>query len=176
MFTCFFKVFKRHPQHAETLAALFGEMAVVHFVGTAYGFEIREIDIAQHADALMNEQVVNEKVSQAVKRDAYSDPERISKAVKTDIKADNCRRGKNEEEKIVVLHGPAAGLVMVPVQAPERAMHDVFVGQPGHHFNARRRNKNKPYVDDPVQCVVDLSCKVRNVSFSSALQSEEASI
>ena len=50
---------------------------------------------------------------------------------------DDSGQGEDEEEEIIVLEKTAGFLfVVIPVQGPEPAVHDIFMGQPGYALHA----------------------------------------
>jgi mitochondrial fission protein ELM1 len=83
---------------------------------------------------------MNREVGKAVQRNTESYPEQKIKAgLHTEKKCCYARRCKDQEKEVVVLE-PAFRLfvVMVFVQNPEWAVHNIFMGKPGDKFHKNK--------------------------------------
>ena len=70
----FLKVTTRNPEHAEAFAIFFVEVLVVHLVCLSDGREIRVFRIPEPAEAAVDEDVMHQKVAEAIGGDAGSNP------------------------------------------------------------------------------------------------------
>jgi outer membrane lipoprotein-sorting protein len=79
-------------------------MFVMNFVGTPDGGEVTVFTVPEQTEALMNKNIMDEKISKPVNGYAKSYPEKeIVTVLHTKEKADNSRDSEYQEEKIVVL-------------------------------------------------------------------------
>ena len=111
---------------------------MVHFMRPADSLEIRVIGIPEQLETLVDEYVVNHKISKTIQCDAYADPKFwVSDAILgAQERQQKTRHSKNKEEEIVFFKkSRVVAVVVVAVEVPKKAVHDVFVGEPGHTFH-----------------------------------------
>lgn len=75
LFACVgvFPVFEGHNQHPEVFAMLFAQVFVVHFVCPANSTHIAIIPMRPNFETLMNNNIVNQEITQAIQRNANAD-------------------------------------------------------------------------------------------------------
>jgi hypothetical protein len=122
---------------------LFTQMFVVHLVRPAYGTEVNVIGLAQPLEPLMDKNVVHKKVGKSVNRDSKPDKQQErQRSVQAKPKAKYAGRSENEKKVIVLLKKRTwVFAVMVLVQKPEEAMHQVFVSQPCNRLHTKKRHQ-----------------------------------
>jgi hypothetical protein len=106
------------------------KMLVVDLMRPAYGQDVPVFPVAQESETLMNDDIVNKEISQAVQRDpdAYIQAYiLVDDACNVAVSAGN---GKNKEEGIVLFKEAVMPLVMIAVKIPQEAMHHELVGEP----------------------------------------------
>ena len=134
-----------HPQHAKAFPIVLVEVFVMHFMGATNGFEISIVGFSQNLKALMDENIVHKKVTKSIQGDAQTDPKQIIiSGLHPKKQSGNTGQSKNQKEKIIVLEKPLGDFFMVIfMQDPKQAVHDVFMGKPGHKLHAQKsKNDN----------------------------------
>ena len=64
------EIFERNPQHTETFAFFFSQVFVMDLMGTPDRFEVAALGLAEPFDALMDEHIMHQKISESVERNA----------------------------------------------------------------------------------------------------------
>src|SRR5690606_18462682 len=131
------EIFERHVQKSETFAIFFSRVLVMLFVSPAKCQKIRVFGVCENFKPLMNKNIMYKKIRHSVQHYAQSDKEQIIEVVqRTEVHQGNGWQGKNHKE-IVVLFKSAliAMVVVVPVQNPQKAVHHVFMDNPGCSFH-----------------------------------------
>lgn len=129
-------VFPVHQQHAEALAIVAIEMLVMHFMRPSDGAHVGITATGKPFKPLVNDHIMNEKVGEAVSHYAEADglhPPGIF--IGSEIDQQHTGYGEDDEERIVLLEESGPDLVMVLMEIPEEAVHDVAVRQPGNAFH-----------------------------------------
>jgi hypothetical protein len=118
-------------------------MFVVDFVGPSDPTCIPVVSIAEHFKALMNKNIMNEKIGQSISKNAKSNREASPKtiAVPTDKAKDTHDSVKNKERIIAFPPTSMVFVMMVFMEDPQKAMHNVLMGKPGHKFHNGKRAK-----------------------------------
>lgn len=90
--------------------------------------------------ALVDKDVMYKKIGHTVQRNPHTNVKIDIEAISTTkIHEKNGRNGKNNKEIIVFFQRRiAAVIVMVPVQRPQEAMHNVLVNEPGKAFHHKK--------------------------------------
>jgi hypothetical protein len=136
----FYIIFIRHPQKAKTFTAFFFELFVVDLMCFPNGFEIGHVGSVKEPESPVDENIMHREIGKSVQRDAKSYPEqKIKTGLHAKKESGDARRCKNQEKEVVMFK-PAFGLfvVMVFVQYPQRAVHDIFMREPGHEFHKNK--------------------------------------
>jgi hypothetical protein len=112
-------------------------MFMMHFVGTPDGLEIFIIAVTKNLKSLMNENIMDEEIGKAIKRNTQSYPEkRIIPVLHSYIQTYNSRNCKDEEEEIIVFKKAFRLLFMVVLmEIPQKSVHDIFMHKPGDAFH-----------------------------------------
>jgi hypothetical protein len=109
--------------------------------------EIPVLTVPEKAETLVNENIMHEKISKPINCNTETDPEKeIIIALHSQEQTDNTRYGKDQKEEIVVLEKSRRLFVMmVFVQYPKDAMHDIFMREPGNSFHGKKSRKGYQY-------------------------------
>lgn len=84
----------------------------------------------------MDEDIVHEKIGEAVDGDTESDVKtKIHFVHHAEINQDHTRYSEDQKEGIVLFEEAGFGLMMILVEIPAESMHHVFMGKPGHEFH-----------------------------------------
>jgi hypothetical protein len=112
-------------------------MFVVDLVGSPYPACIPVICIPEYFDALMNKDIVDEKVGCAIGHDAKTDGITIPEGpVSAPNYEGHAQNGVKYKECVISLKpGIVVFSVVVLVEAPQKTVHHVFMGKPGHEFH-----------------------------------------
>lgn len=129
------EIFQGHPQHAKALTVFLVEVLVVHFVGFADGGKVGVLGVSEPTEPPVNEYVVNQKVAESIGGDAcaYPKPEITINAACD--KAPSTGNGENQKEGVVLFEESGLVLVVIAVEIPHDAVHQVFVRSPCHPFH-----------------------------------------
>lgn len=129
-----------NPQHAKMGGFLLGQNFVVHFVQPTNGPKIGGVDVSNPAKTLMNEQLVHEKISQAVGSNPESKAHRYPDVIHhAQHDAQPTWDGENQEKGIVFFKKTRLLGVVVCVQKPQPTVHEVFVRRPSSTFHQNKR-------------------------------------
>ena len=86
----------------------------------------------------MDEDVMHEKITQAVKRYSKANPySEISTGMQSSVDTEERRNRKDEEEHIVSLKKARFMNMVVCMKVPHQTVHHVFVGKPGHELHEK---------------------------------------
>ncbi len=107
----------------------------MHFVGFSNGCKVGVTRVAKPIEPSVNEHVVDQKVAQAIGGDSSSNPKTKVGVDASGDEAPSAGYGKNQEESVVLLKESRFVLVVVFVEIPHGAMHQVFVCSPSHAFH-----------------------------------------
>jgi hypothetical protein len=112
-------------------------MFVVDLVRSANPTGIPVVGVAEHLKALMDKDIVYHKVSHSIGKDPEAYRQASPKSVVLPGNKTANTNGSIKDKKGVVAFPPTAVVfvVMVFVQDPQKTVHDVFVGKPGHEFH-----------------------------------------
>ncbi len=95
------------------------------------------IGVSEHFEALVDEYIVHKKIGQTVCKNPQTNGKSRPKAkIAPTNKTPNANQSI-KKKKIIVTFPPASVVfvVMVLVQIPQKTVHDVFMGKPGHEFH-----------------------------------------
>ena len=102
-FSRFAKVTRRDEQHPEALAVFFAQVFVVNLVGLPNRHKVGVFGSFEPWETLVDEDVVDQEVCQAIERDAGSNPEPEILVDAACDEAVGTRHGENQKEGIVLL-------------------------------------------------------------------------
>jgi hypothetical protein len=99
---------------------VFVQVLVVHFMRAPDRCEITVLTVPEKAEALVNENIVHQEISETINGNTKADEEQeIITVLHSDKKADDTGNGEDQEEEIIVLEETLRLLVvMVFVQDP----------------------------------------------------------
>ena len=136
------KKLEGNPQHAETLAVLLVEVLVVNLVRLSNGGEIGMLSVPKPIEAAVDKDVVNQEITQAVGGDSGSNPESKVLVNAAGDETPGARDGENQKEGVVLFKESGLLLMMVSMEVPHGAVHEVFVGAPCHTFHGAECSEN----------------------------------
>lgn len=147
-----FQVFHRHPEHAEAFAVFLADVFVVHFVGTANASCVTAVGISEQFEPLVDENVVHHEIGQSVGKNPQSDrqPDFQDVILPQQEKTDADYSVKNEKGIVSLKPRIVVFPVMIGVQVPKEAVHDVFVAEPRHEFHDAECEQKDRDVNEPV--------------------------
>lgn len=136
----FLPILQWNEQHPKTFTFFFTKVLVMNLVGFADRPEVTIISPGKPLKTLVDEDVVNKKVCDAVKQDPQPnvDQEAQLGVDRTKNETTCAWYGKNEKESIVLFKESRSSNVVVFVQVPQKTVHDVFVGKPGNEFHEQK--------------------------------------
>src|SRR5690606_14745075 len=106
-------------------------------IGSPDSLKIGVVCIAKQLEPLVDKDIMDKKIGHAIQRDAQAYPKQVVVALgHSQVQADDSGYSKNRKEEIIVLK--EAGrlfFVVVLVEVPKDAVHDVLVGKPSHAFH-----------------------------------------
>jgi len=86
----------------------------------------------------MDEDVMHEKITQAVKRYSKANPHsEIATRVQSSVDTEERWNCKDEEEHIVSFKKAGFMNMVIGMEVPHQTMHHVFVGEPSHEFHEK---------------------------------------
>lgn len=138
----FIPVFFMHHQHPETFAVMTVEMLVMHFVCPTDGTYITAVAAGKPFEALMNDDIMYQEISETVSHDAKADglhPPHMTEGA--GINEQDTWHSKNDKECIVLFKKAGFHLVMILVQVPEQPMHNKAMCKPGYSFHDQESKK-----------------------------------
>jgi hypothetical protein len=138
-----------HVQHPEAFALVAVQVLVVHFMGPANGAHIGIAAAAEPFEALVNNDVVHQEISDPIGHNAKANGLHPPNTIHS-TKANQQHTGHREYDKepVVLFKKARFFLVMITVQEPEESMHDVSMRQPGYAFHYQEgsnQHKDKIY-------------------------------
>src|SRR6185312_4156720 len=126
-------------------------MFMVHFMCAPNRFKINVVRVSKNFKPLVNKNVMNQEISHAVQSNSHANPKKKIITIHPSKKqAGNAWQRKNDKEEIIVFYKTIRFFfMMVFVQFPQYAMHDVFVCKPGNAFHTNKgRHDNNGFNDD----------------------------
>jgi len=101
--------------------------------------EVSVREILQHRNALVHIHIVEHKIGESIKEDADAQAQEVAVWVNyPEVDKQDAGNGKNHRENIVPLNFTSIADVMVFVQHPQKSMHYIFMGKPGHKFHKKK--------------------------------------
>jgi len=90
-------------------------------------------------ESLMNQDIVNHKITESVKCDSQSDEKQIiHSALYAKVEKNDAGKGKNHEENVISFENISVfRLVMIGMKIPHQTVHNVFMCEPGHAFHEK---------------------------------------
>lgn len=113
---------------------------MVDFMGASYSACVKIICVTKHFKTLVNKNIVDKKISNAIGENPKSYRQT---SPKTEITPPNKTTDANKSiknEKVIISLPPATVIfvVMVFMQFPKKPVHNVFMGEPRHKFHDRK--------------------------------------
>lgn len=142
------KIFHRDVQKTKTFTVFLDQMLVVLLMTASDGLEIGVVGAGKQFNTLVNEDIVHQKIGNAVEGNAEADVKQIIEFPnRTKVHQRDRRQGEDDKKVIVFFHGTfVAVVVVIPVQYPEKSMHHVFVDEPGSSFHGDKYGKYYQYI------------------------------
>jgi hypothetical protein len=141
-FCGFTEKLKGNPQHAKALPVFFIEVFVMDLVGLPDGSKIGVFGVSEPFESSVDEDVMHQEITQPIGGNACSNPKTEVTVNAARHKAPSTGHGENQKEGIVLLEKSGFVLMMIPVEIPHGAMHEVFVSTPSHPFHGAECGQN----------------------------------
>lgn len=93
-------------------------------------------------DAPVDQDVVKQKIDEAVTENADARRERRRRAINADINENDRRNGEKHREPVVPFKGAVSRFMMRFVQRPQKSVHGVTMGEPGDAFHDENEGDN----------------------------------
>ena len=104
--------------------------------------EVGVIGMCEDLVSLMDESIMNQRVTNAIKKNAKTNPEAIIISPNASKNEKKHRRNcKHQEECVVLLDNVMLSIVVVLMQYPEKSMHYILMQAPGHKFHDDKRSR-----------------------------------
>ena len=127
------------------------QMLVVHLVCPPNCTQIDVVRFPKQLEALVNEDLVDEKVSQAINSNSEPDPNtNVIARHHTRHDEQPTRDRENQEKRIVFLEESWLLLVVIFVQIPAKTMHHIFMCEPRHEFHKEKRGDDGTDVENEI--------------------------
>jgi hypothetical protein len=111
-------------------------MLVVHLMRFADGHEVNIFRSRENFEALVDEDIVDQKIRCAVECDSGPDPHpEVASRHRSGDETPSARYGKNQKEGIVLFEETGFVYVVVFVKIPHQPVHQVFVRKPRDTFH-----------------------------------------
>ena len=111
---------------------------MVHFMGFSNGSKVGVFGIAEPIEPSVNEHIVHQEITQSVGGDPGPDPKAEVGMYAARNEAPRAGDCENQEEGIVLFEKSRLVLVMVAVEIPHDAVHEVFVRSPCNTFHDQK--------------------------------------
>jgi hypothetical protein len=120
-------------------------MLVMNLMGTPYTSCIPVVGVSENLKPLMDKYIMDQEIGRTIGHDTKSD--RVAIPEFTISRQNNKAHAYNsiKDKKGVISFKPGVVVfsVVILVQAPEKSMHYIFMGKPGHKFhNAECEKEN----------------------------------
>ena len=110
---------------------------MMYFVRFSERSEIYIVGPGEPFESLVNKHVMHQEVCDSIKGNTHTDEEHkavpFNKIPYSEEKHGN--RGKHHKKVVILLEEMRRFIVMILMQIPEQAMHNVLVGEPGNAFH-----------------------------------------
>jgi hypothetical protein len=112
----------------------------MHFMSPTHAFCIPIIRFSKHFKTLVYKNVMHYKIGRTISHNTKANREASPKAfVAPEIKATHAYYCVKNKKGIIALKPTVVIFVVVVfVQAPQKPMHDVFMGEPSHKFHDKK--------------------------------------
>jgi hypothetical protein len=149
------EVFEGDEKHSKTLSILLSEVLVMDFMGAPDAPGVPVVRISEELEPLVDKNIVNHKIGDPVGQDteAYwvALPER---GIGRHHDKGHAHHGiKNKKGVIPLEPGIVVFAMVVPVEGPQEAVHDILMRKPRHKFH---KTEGSDKQCDPVQCLHNL--------------------
>lgn len=105
------------------------------------------VGIPEKADALMNEHIMNQEIYKAVCCHCETCNRHCMVTVlQSEVYKQEAGERKNEREPVVMLQAPFCIHMMILVELPQKAVHNVLVSEPGYQLHQQEEKNKKKYV------------------------------
>jgi len=113
---------------------------MMYFMCFSESDEVFVFSVFEPLKTLMNQNIVNQKVTGTVKRNAASNKKQIiESALNTKVKQDDTRNRKNDKENIIALKSMLVfWLMMIGVKIPHKSVHYIFMRKPSNTFHEQK--------------------------------------
>jgi hypothetical protein len=123
-------------EHAETFSMFLIEMFVMHFMRPPDRPNIGVPAPGKPFKALMYDHIVNQEICEAVCHDAEADSLQPPFLIHGTIcDTEHAWYSEYHKEEIILFKKTRLHLVMIPMEIPEKAMHNPPMGAPGNAFH-----------------------------------------
>lgn len=145
----FFEVFQRNHKHAKALAIFFFLVFVVREMRSCQSLEIAVLDLIAGAPTVVDDDLMNGHISDAVKQNSDTDiqPE-ITACHDAELHIQPTWNGEDEREQVVSLKCVSCRLMVILMQRPTESVHHILVRKPSHKFHGPKGSDDPEYVDE----------------------------
>lgn len=120
---------------------------MVHFMGSSDSSEVPVVTVAHDFESLVNKNVVHQKITKSINCDTDTHEQAVIITVEHPKKhQQKTRNGENQKEQIVPFEETCMSLMMIPMQQPKEAVHDIFVRKPGHKLHKQEGAYYRNYI------------------------------
>ena len=123
-------------EHPKALTLFLVQVLMVHLVCPADSSYIGVITPSKPFETLVNDHIMDHKISRSVRHNAKADglhPPYAIKGTKKDQQ--HTGNGEDDKEPVILFKEPGLFLMVIAVQVPKQAMHDILMGKPGNAFH-----------------------------------------
>lgn len=141
----FIEIFLADEQESKGFGTLFGRHLMMDLMGKTHGLEVGAVGVSEPWQTLVNKHVVDKEIGDAVEEYAETYVELPVELTVPGAGYDEKRRndGEDDAEQVVFLESAVAGFVVAFMPVPHKAVHDVFVCEPGCGFHETEGSKHK---------------------------------
>ncbi len=119
---------------------MFFHVFVMGFMGPSQSPEIKGIRVPEYPETLMDENIMDQKISDPIQGDAQAGPEKkIELAHHAQIKTKHAGNSENEKEGVILFEKAfIVPMMVIPMKGPQESVHNVFVCKPSCEFHGQK--------------------------------------
>ena len=122
---------------------------MMHLMCPAYSPEVRIVRISKQPETLVNKHIMYQEVSQPIQRNAETNKKQvIITHPHTKEQARHSRDSEDQKEEIIIFKKALRFFfMMIPMQAPQKPMHQILVRDPGNAFHTKKGRQHNCYIN-----------------------------
>jgi hypothetical protein len=150
------EIFKGDKEHTEAFPVLLAQVLVVDFVCPADAPGIPVIGVSEDFKSLVDKDIMHQEIGDSICQDPQANgPSLPEICIGGGHDKRHADHGIEYEESVIAFEpGIVVFPVVVPVEAPQKPMHDILMGKPRHEFHETESCQKD---SDPEKCLHNLN-------------------